>query len=205
MTPSRGWTLPAWGPFDGFATFSRISPIASRLSLEKPTPAPYHPAALARLLLLLLTASIVGCASGGPGGVRTFGVVVGVEVTGELMLDMRGTLLPLSGASDVVAQLERLGGARVAIRGPAGPRGVVARRFELLEAPDGMVPYLGRVIVDQSGVMLADETTGVRLALRSSELALIKGQHGARIWVTGSLVGPQILLIAHWGVLVDAP
>lgn len=176
-----------------------------RLSLEDPPPRPYHPAALLRLPLLLLITLLVGCAAGGSGGVRTFGVVVGADVTGELMLDMRGTLVPLSGSPDVVEQLGRLGGARVAIQGPAGPRGVVARRYELLEAPDGMVPYLGRLIVDQSGVMLADEISGLRLALRSADLAQIKRQHGARLWITGSLVGPQVLLVAHWGVLVDAP
>jgi hypothetical protein len=164
----------------------------------------YSPAALARPLLLLIVALLAGCAAAGT-GTRVFGVVVGEDVTGELLLDMRGTLLRLTGTPGAIDQLSRLGGARVAIQGRASASGVHARQFELLEAPDGMVPHTGILIVDQSGVMLADELSGARLALRSSELALLKRQHGARLWVTGSLVGPQLLLIAHWGVLIDAP
>ncbi len=183
--------------------FFRAEGVSPGLRLEKPAPGPYHPAVLARPLMLLLCALIAGCAAGR--GTRTFGVVVVDDLGGDLMLDMRGTRVPLDGAPAVVRELLRLDGARVAISGPAGPRGVVARRYELLEAPDGMPPYLGSLLVDQSGVMLADETTGTRLALRGPELTLLKRHHGARLWITGSLVGPQILLVAHWGVLVDAP
>ncbi len=197
--------MAAWGPFDPGASFFSERRDRTRAALEKPPRGPYHPAALARPLLFLLAALLAGCATGGGPGSRTFGVVVGSGITGELLLDMRGTLLPLSGPPDVVDQLERVSGARVAVSGRAGPRGVYARRFELLEAPDGMVPHVGRLVVDQSGVMLQDELSGARLALRSSELAHVKRLHGARLWITGSLVGPQVLLIAHWGVLVDAP
>lgn len=174
--------------------------------MENPRIGPYHPPALARPLLWLLSALMLsGCATGGGAGTRVFGVVVGTEVMGELLLDMRGTLLPLSGAPDVVDQLGRLNGARVAIAGRAGKNGVHARSYELLEAPDGMAPHVGRLIVSQSGVQLEDQVSGVRLALRSSELATIKRHHGAVLWTTGSLVGPQLLLVAHWGVLIDAP
>ncbi len=160
---------------------------------------------MTRPLLLLLAALLAGCATGAGGGARVFGVVVDPALTGELLLDMRGTLVPLGGVDVVVDQLARLGGARVAIQGTARPSGVFARGYEMLEAPDGLPPHIGVLVVDQSGVVLRDEVDGVALALRSAELANIKRHHGARLWITGSLVGPQALLVAHWGVLIDAP
>lgn len=157
-----------------------------------------------RLQALLIAALLLaGCATAGGGGTRIFGVV---GFDGDaLILDMRGTALPLRGPPDVEDQLRRLESGRVAIRGSASRDGVVAREFELLEAPDGLPPYVGRLIVDQSGVMLQDEVSGHRLALRGPELARLKRNHGARIWVTGSLTGDQLLLLAHWGLLIPAP
>ncbi len=157
-------------------------------------------ARLQPLLVLLLL--LAGCATTGAGGKRIFGVI---GFDGDvLVLDMRGTALPLRAAPELVDQLRRIEWARVAIRGTAARDGVFAKDFEMLEAPDGLPPHVGRLIVDQSGVMLQDEVSGRRLGLRSSELGRVKQHHGSRIWVTGSLTGDHLLLIAHWGVLVPA-
>ena len=91
------------------------------------------------------------------------------------------------------------------IAGVRSKEAIQVRRFEILEAPDGLAPLVGAVIVDQSGVMLQDELSGNRLALQGTALADLKKIPGARVWVTGAVVGPQVLLVAHWGLLTSAP
>ena len=122
-----------------------------------------------------------------------------------LSLHVQGDRLRIQGPPAVVDRLDRLVDARIACRGRVGNGAVFIRSFEILEAPDGMVPYLGRLVYDQAGVALADETTGTRIALRSAELEALRRSHGDLVWVTGTIVGPQVLLVAHWGVLVPAP
>jgi hypothetical protein len=167
----------------------------------------YHPRAVPRplLIVLLVLASVAaigpGCA--GPSGSRTVGFVTLVGVDHVLSLNVQGTMLPIEGRSEIVDQLDRLVDARIAVVGTVGSR-VVVRSFELLEAPDGLVPYLGRLVYDQTGVRLYDETTGTRIVLRSTDLDRLKRHHGDRVWITGSIVGPQTLLIAHWGVIVPS-
>jgi len=110
----------------------------------------------------------------------------------------------MKAAPDLLAQLDRLPGAFVAVRGPRTVEQVIVRDFEILEAPDGLSPLIGTVIVDQSGVMLQDQVSRTRLALRGEALIDLKKEHASKVWVTGSIVGPQTLLVAHWGLLIPA-
>ena len=158
------------------------------------------------LALLTLCALLLGgCATTrGASGSRTVGIVALQGVEQVLSLDVQGVKMTIRGPRAVVDQLDRLVGARIACRGPLAAGSVTVRSFEILEAPDGMVPYLGRIVYDQAGVALADGTTGTRIGLRSADLDALKRSHGDVVWVTGSIVGPQLLLVAHWGVLVPA-
>lgn len=157
---------------------------------------------LIRVLAIALLLALPGCAP--KGASRPVGMVVLVGVDQVLSLNRMGVVAPISGPPAVVAQLDRLVGARVAVRGRISDSSAWVRAYEMIEAPDGMAPYIGRLVVDQSGVRLQDETTGTRLALRSADIETLKRHHGDRLWVTGSIVGPQLLLIAHWGVIVPA-
>lgn len=161
------------------------------------------PSAIALLLAAALAPAASGCATTGASR-REVGVVVVHGVDQALCLDLQGAILPIAGRAPVLAQLDRIVDARIEFRGNVGKRQVSVRSFEMIEAPDGMAPFVGRVVVDQAGTMLADETTGTRIALRSSELESLALQHGARVWVTGLIVGPQLLLVAHWGVIAPA-
>ncbi len=156
------------------------------------------------LLAALLSIASVACGGPGAAGSRTVGIVTLHGVDQVLSLNVQGMVLPIEGRSPVVAELDRLVNARVAIKGTVGDDVVRVRAYEMLEAPDGLVPYLGVLVHDQSGVGLKDEVTGTRLALRSGELDALKRHHGARVWVTGSVIGAQTLLVAHWGVIVPA-
>jgi len=117
-------------------------------------------------------------------------------------LDEQGSIRTLAGPSQLLDQLVRIPGAMVNIQGSGTASTVRVADFEITDAGDGLRPLVGWLIVDQMGVLLNDSVTGTRLALRGEALASLKDHHGARVWVTGSVIGPQTLLIAHWGILV---
>ncbi len=122
-----------------------------------------------------------------------------------LNINQQGSIRPLKAPPRIQDELERIPGAVITFSGSIlGPEVRIAA-FRMVEAPDGMTPWVGRLLTDQSGVMLEDEVNRVRLALQGKALHRLKRQHGARIWVTGSVVGPHVLLVAHWGVLEPAP
>ncbi len=153
--------------------------------------------------------STTGCAAsrakGGWAGASVTRGLVEIDVrSDQLFLSVSGTTLWMKAAPFLEAQLDRLEGAFLAVRGPRTAEHIVVRGFEILEAPDGLSPLIGMVIVDQSGVMLKDQVSGTRLALRGEALVDLKKEHASKVWVTGSIVGPQTLLVAHWGLLVPA-
>jgi hypothetical protein len=161
----------------------------------------------APLPLLLLSLAAAGALLAWPSPSwplpRPPGIVV-VE-DGRILLDFLGNRLPVRARPAILDQLSRLPGAVLRIRGPTGPRAVHVRAFEILDAGDGLTPYVGRVVVDQAGVQLLDEVTGTRLALRGEALQALRELHGARVWASGSIVGPRLVLVAAWGVLVPVP
>jgi hypothetical protein len=145
-------------------------------------------------------ALIVGLLSCVSGPVRAI-----VRSDGErVVVDVAGRTVAVRAGRSLRDQLLRLDGAVVDVRGDLGRDLLVVRGFELVDAGDGLTPMVGRVLVDQSGVMLDDEVTGTRISLRGEALSDLKALHRARVWVTGSIVGTQALLIAHWGLLQPA-
>ncbi len=159
-----------------------------------------------RALLLLILASPLGCAtvSGARGSSHVTGLVLPAGPEGALSLDERGRIRTLAGPRQLLDQLTRIPGAIVSIRGPVGDASVRVREFEIVDAGDGLRPLVGRMVVDQAGVQLEDTVTGTRIALRGEALASLKNEHGSRVWVTGSVIGPQTFLVAHWGLLIPA-
>ena len=118
----------------------------------------YHPLALGRsfagamfALAVLTGAATSGCATTQS---RITGLVALRGFEQELVLDRGDETLRLGGRKDVIAQLDRLVDARVRLQGAVQGDTVLVRGYELLEAPDGMVPYIGRLVVDQSGARL---------------------------------------------------
>jgi hypothetical protein len=177
----------------------------------------YHPVAVALrpflkalLFMLLLALTVPGCATtrsqGGWAGSRvTRGLIEVDPASSSLVLVVAGVDLAISARPELREELERLPGAFIAVTGRRSESAIQVQGYQLLEAPDGLAPLIGDIVVDQSGVMLEDEVTGSRLALRGAALIDLKRQHRARVWVTGSVVGPQVFLVAHWGLLVPAP
>lgn len=165
----------------------------------------YHPIALVRpppwsalVAAALLGLVVSGCATTGR---ITTGLLALRGVDHDLVLAQADTDLGLAGRSEIIAQLDRLVDARVRVAGPEHGGVITVRAFEILEAPDGMIPFVGVVVVDQSGTRLDEESSGTPIYLRGEDLRALRRHHGARIWVTGSVVGGQTVLIAHWGLI----
>lgn len=153
---------------------------------------------LAALLGLLLS----GCATSGR---LTTGLVALRGVEQRLVLTQAHLELSLRGRAELLEQLDRLVDARVRVTGPRQRGRLTVRAYELLEAPDGMIPFVGRVVVDQWGTRIDEESSGTPIYLRGDDLRRLRRHHGAQIWVTGSVVAGQTLLIAHWGLIVPPP
>jgi len=165
----------------------------------------YHPIALVRppswsafVVAALLGLVVSGCATSGR---LTTGLLALRGVDQHLVLSQADLDLGLTGRAEVMAMLDRLVDARVRVAGPEVSGVVTVRSFEILEAPDGMIPFVGVVVVDQSGTRLDEESSGTPIYLRGDDLRSLRRHHGARIWVTGSVVGGQTILIAHWGLI----
>ena len=154
---------------------------------------------------MILAVSSLACATTPRGSGPMEGLVVRHGDEGTLGLERFGKARAISSTERITTQLGRLVGASVAVRGGlAGDHGVRVRSFELLDPGDGLAPMVGTVIADQFAIVIDDEITGTRLALRGAALADLREQHAARVWITGSVVGPRQVLVAHWGLLLTA-
>lgn len=162
-----------------------------------------------RIGLLLALASLLllgGCATlGARNGIPTRGLVRLATDDTPLSLDTQGVVRTLGGPRALVDQFARLGGAVVDVWGTVGPARIRATDFEIVDAGDGQRPLVGFVIVDQMGIWLEDSVTGTRLALRGDALSDLRALHAARVWMSGTIVGRQQFLIAHWGLLAPPP
>ncbi len=155
---------------------------------------------------MLLAATVLACATTPRGGARAYeGVVVHVGAEAVLSLAREGHVRAMTGPERLILQLDRLPGASVSVRGGlVGDDELRVRDFQLLDPGDGLAPMVGTLIADQFAIVIDDEITGTRLALRGPQLRELKRHHGGRVWVTGSVIGPRQVLIAHWGLLLTA-
>ena len=155
--------------------------------------------------LAILAVCLSACATIPPGGRGIEGVVVHAGVEAVLSLQRDGYTRAVLGSERVVLQLDRIPGALVAVKGDLlGDDRVRVRTFKLLDPGDGLSPMVGSLIVDQAGVVIEDENTGTSLLLRGKAIADLKRHHGGRVWVTGSVIGPRQVLVAHWGLLLTS-
>ncbi len=116
-------------------------------------------------------------------------------------LDVRGQAVPLAASKDLIGELSRLDQASIGVRGTIQGGKLRVRSYELVEGPDGLPAHYGKLVVDQAGPVLLDEVSGSRIGLRVLDIDALKQHHGARLWVTGTFVGDQVLMVANWGIL----
>ncbi len=91
---------------------------------------------------------------------------------------------------DVLTQLRRLSEMRVAVEGDVLPLvdnnlpRLSATRYELLALPDGTVPIVGVVSVEDGDIIVTSDT-GRRLWIHGDLVGVLEEYAGARVWVVG--------------------
>ena len=148
-----------------------------------------------RLTLVFLVAAAFAPAAG-----ADWLAAVAIE-DGALILRTRELDLRPQVSRVLREQLLRIPGATVRVPGKRIGRRPCVRHFRIEVAPDGLAPFVGRLVIDQSGSFLDDEVTGRRLALAGPN-GPGREVHGARLWLTGAVVGIGAIAVAHWGVLI---
>ena len=101
----------------------------------------------------------------------------------------------------LVDELRTVPGARVEVAGLGnGPRYRVGG-YRILDIGNGEQPYVGFVVVDQAGTRIRDEALGRDFFLDGIPTASVRDLHGAKIWITGLLVGADLLHVREFGII----
>lgn len=135
------------------------------------------------------------------------------RVQGVLLTDDRGRLelvepegratrVHLTPTSEALTALEE---CTVAVTGPKVGRGVWARDWEVLTAADGSAPFVGRLEVRGSNLLLHDRQTGSMLVLSPESAAPLAAFNGDVVMVIGFVEGPNVIRVMGWRVLEDRP
>ena len=135
------------------------------------------------------------------------------RVQGVLLTDDQGrlALVEPEGKSTRVhltptsAALTALEECTVAVTGPKLGRGVWARDWEVLTAADGSAPFVGRLELRGSNILLHDRQTGSMLMLSPESAAPLAPFNGDIIMVIGFVEGPNLIRVMGWRVLEDLP
>lgn len=163
--------------------------------------APPRSGATPRRRDLLLLAAALFALPGVARGSNETTVVVSVQDE-QVVLRTRDADFRTQASARVLGQLRSLDGATIRVPGRPCGASLRVRRFAILLAPDGLVPHVGTVLVDQSGTYLEPEG-GARIVLLG-EAAPTAAHHRRWCWVTGIVSGPQRLVVLRFGVMEAA-
>lgn len=114
----------------------------------------------------------------------------------------KSTRVHLTPTSAALTALEE---CTVAVTGPKLGRGVWARDWEVLTAADGSAPFVGRLELRGSNILLHDRQTGSMLMLSPESAAPLAPFNGDIIMVIGFVEGPNLIRVMGWRVLEDLP
>lgn len=157
--------------------------------------------------LLLAAGLAAGCAATRPRveGPTTADVEVDPRTGAPVLRTLEGQLLAVQAPPEVLSELARLPGARVRVA--PTPRGGAIRvpGYVLLDPGDALPPYVGEVVATVDRVLVRDPATGAELVLQGPVARDLRRLTGAKVWVTGHLVGAGRLEPVHYGILRPAP
>ncbi|MCK6515374.1 hypothetical protein L6R46_10005 [Myxococcota bacterium] len=114
----------------------------------------------------------------------------------------KATRVHLTPTSAALTALEE---CTVAVTGPKIGRGVWARDWEVLTAADGSAPFVGRLELRGSNVILHDRQTGSMLMLSPESAAPLAPFDGDIVLVIGFVEGPNLIRVMGWRLLEDLP
>ena len=149
---------------------------------------------MARLLIFALLSS--GCVV----HVQTRGVLEG---QGEelLLLDNEGGRLRLVGEG--AAPLSTLAGCGVEVDGVRQGQSLRVTDWKVTVAPDGSTPFVGQLRHHGSNLVLADQNSGGLVVLEAQSAEDLWPLAGGTVLVIGYAVGPQLIRVVAWTVLVE--
>lgn len=101
--------------------------------------------------------------------------------------------------------LRSLDGCTVQVEGRRVLGSVVAQGWQVLDAGDGSVPYVGRVQRLGSNLVIEDRFSGMALVIEEPAGGLAARLEGRLAMVSGYIVGPQILRMVGYRVLQEWP
>jgi hypothetical protein len=162
-------------------------------------------------LMLVLLAAMAACAprldprDSPPSGPQEPSHVGTVQIVGSAPVNVQVVLQPGDGAAirltgALVSELERLQGARVAVRGPTSPapdplvsRQVDVQWYEIISI-DGRPVVLGEIIAVEGGVARLRTEDGSEVVLPGAPASFRVGQ---KVWVQG----PQSITVQSYGTV----
>lgn len=149
---------------------------------------------MARLLILALLAP--GCLV----HVQTRGVL---ESQGEelLLLEAGGGRLRLVGEG--AAPLSALSGCGVEVDGMRQGRSLRVTDWKVTVAPDGSTPFVGPLRHHGANLVIADQNSGGLVVLEAESAEDLWPLAGGTVLVIGYVVGPQLVRVVAWTVLVE--
>jgi len=120
--------------------------------------------------------------------------------------DSRVTLLSGKGelilrSPELIEELRNLDGARVDVVGTVSGRRVRVVGYRLLDPGNGMQPYVGQLTIGQLDVSVYDIALGRRYTLARPLPVSIFELHGAKVWITGEVVGTDLIRVADFGII----
>ncbi|MEY3212923.1 MAG: hypothetical protein RIT28_3404 [Pseudomonadota bacterium] len=155
---------------------------------------------MSRVSSLLLLVFALACAP----RARVQGVLLTDEQGRMALIEPEGksTRVHLTPTSAALTALEE---CTVAVTGPKVGRGVWARDWEVLTAADGSAPFVGRLELRGSNVILHDRQTGSMLMLSPESAAPLAPFDGDVVMVIGFVEGPNQVRVMGWRLLEDLP
>jgi hypothetical protein len=150
--------------------------------------------------LFLVALGLAGCASTGATHIGLLRVAAE-----QVELQLPDASLTLRGR-ELEVDLRNLDGARVEIAGiRLGARRIRVVGYRVLDPGNGMHPYVGQLRVGQLGPTLVDEALGREFDVARPWPPELASLHGARVWLTGELVGLDLLQVSAFGIIRPPP
>ena len=109
--------------------------------------------------------------------------------------------LRLTGA--VGKELGALPGAHVKVWGQVVAAALRVSHYQVLDAGNGFMAYVGFIAVDQRGVRLQEWLNGREWFLLVEDRDAFRALHGAKVWITGLEESPEEIRPLGWGWLDD--
>lgn len=118
------------------------------------------------------------------------------------LVDIDGKQWELILSGDARA-LKSLGGCGVELEGLRVGKRLSVVDWRVTAAPDGSAPFVGPLIRHGSNLVIEDRTTNGLIVLEAKSSDQMDASVGDLVMVMGFVVGPQVIRVVAWRVLLE--